>query len=207
MSMYAPVEIKLRENAFSSFNEYEQQRRIVIQSYKESAPKVDRREEILLQFIVDAIASASQLLFNKLGREFEQSVSQHKETLETERRKATEMRMGLERDRDIAKANLDSMSSNLADAKSREESARKSVEHLEASLRSEKEEFRQRQKELETSNKDMQVGIGRCCCFAPLCAAVVDVVWPFDSSVGFRTCCRNKNHLARERKGEVQRAQ
>jgi hypothetical protein len=159
--LYAPVEIKLRENAFSSFNEYEQQRRIVIQSYKDSAPKVDRREEILLQFIVDAIASASQLLFNKLGREFEQSVSQHKETLETERRKATEMRMGLERDRDIAKANLDSMSSNLTDAKAREESARKSAEHLEASLRSEKEEFRQRQKELETSNKDMQVGICR----------------------------------------------
>ena len=155
------MEIKLRENAFSSFNEYEQQRRIVIQSYKDSAPKVDRREEILLQFIVDAIASASQLLFNKLGREFEQSVSHHKETLESERRKATEMRMGLERDRDIAKANLDSLSSNLADAKAREESARKSAEHLEASLRSEKEEFRQRQKELETSNKDMQVGICR----------------------------------------------
>jgi predicted nucleic acid-binding Zn-ribbon protein len=69
--------------------------------------------------------------------------------------------MGLERDRDIAKANLDSLSSNLADAKAREESARKSAEHLEASLRSEKEEFRQRQKELETSNKDMQVGICR----------------------------------------------
>jgi hypothetical protein len=159
--LYAPVEIKLREDAFSSFNEYEQQRRIVIQSYKDSAPKVDRREEILLQFIVDAISSASQLLFNKLGREFEQSVSHHKETLESERRKATEMRMGLERDRDIAKANLDSLSSNLADAKAREESARKSAEHLEASLRSEKEEFRQRQKELETANKDMQVGISR----------------------------------------------
>ena len=157
--LYAPVEIKLREDAFASFNEYEQQRRIVIQAYKDKAPKVDRREEILLQFIVDAIASASQLLFNKLGRDFEQTVSQHKENLEIERRRASEIRMGLERDRDIAKANLDSVSANFADAKAREESTRKSVELLEASLRSEKEEFKQRQKELETSNKDMQVDV------------------------------------------------
>jgi chromosome segregation ATPase len=155
--LYAPVEIKLKENAFASFNEYEQQRRAVIQSYKDRAPKVDRREEILLQFIVDAIASASQMLYNKLSRDLEQAVSQHKETLEVERRKAMEMRMGLERDRDVAKANLDSLSANLADAKAREDSARKSVEQLEASLRSEKEDFKQRQKELEASNKDMQV--------------------------------------------------
>jgi hypothetical protein len=155
--LYAPVEIKLKENAFASFNEYEQQRRVVIQAYKDKAPKVDRREEILLQFIVDAIASASQMLYNKLGRDFEQAVSLHKETIEVERRKATEMRMGLERDRDVAKANLDSLSANLADAKARELLARQSVEQLEASLKSEKEDFKQRQKELEASNKDMQV--------------------------------------------------
>jgi hypothetical protein len=155
--LYAPVEIKLKENAFASFNEYEQQRRVVIQAYKDNAPKVDRREEILLQFIVDAIASASQMLYNKLGRDFEQAVSLHKETIEVERRKATEMRMGLERDRDVAKANLDSLSANLADAKARELLARQSVEQLEASLKSEKEDFKQRQKELEASNKDMQV--------------------------------------------------
>jgi hypothetical protein len=155
--LYSPVEIKLKEDKFSSFNEYEQQRRIVIQAYKEKAPKVDRREEILLQFIVDAIASASQMLYNKLSREFEQSVSQHKETLEIERRKTTEMRMGLERDRDVAKANLDSLSANLADAKAREEYSRKNVEQLEGSLKAEREEFKQKQKELEAASKDLQV--------------------------------------------------
>jgi len=157
--LYAPVEIKLKENAFASFNEYEQNRRAVTQTYKDKAPKVNRREEILLQFIVESLASASQMLYNKIGRELEQTVSLHKETMEVERRKATEMRMGLERDRDVARANLDSLTSNLADAKSREESARKSVEHLEASLRSEKEEFKQRQKDLEASNKDMQASV------------------------------------------------
>ena len=190
--LYAPVEIKLREDAFASFNEYEQQRRIVIQAYKDKAPKVDRREEILLQFIVDAIASASQLLFNKLGRDFEQTVSQHKENLEIERRRASEIRMGLERDRDIAKANLDSVSANFADAKAREESTRKSVELLEASLRSEKEEFKQRQKELETYNKDMQVDVVN--------GKKYFVMLMYFA--GIRPFRRNQNHSSRERKGK-----
>lgn len=147
--LHEPIQIKLQENGFGSLSEYEKQLHAMTAVYNEKAPNFSSRNEILLRFSFDALSSAAQTISSSVAASAEQACRQLRDSLESERRDAMEERMSLSKDRDIALARCDSLSSALDESKAREEAAKKSVELVATAAREEKEELKLRVKDAE----------------------------------------------------------
>ncbi len=157
--LYEPIQIKLQERGYNSLLEYEQQRLAMTTAYKEKAPNFSTRNEIMLQFCLDALSSAAQTIFSAAAADAEQASRQLRDALEIERRSAVEERMGLSKDRDVALARCESLTSAVAEAKAREDAAKASAQQAAAAFHDEKEDLRSRVKEAESSaaGKDMAI--------------------------------------------------
>ena len=155
--LYEPIQIKLQENGFSTLSEYEKQRLAMATAFNEKAPNFPSRNEILLRFSIDALSSAAQAISCSAAASAEQACGLLRDGLEIERRTAVEERMGLSRDRDVALARCESMSSALDESKAREDAAKKSAEQAATAAREEKEELKNRVRDAEgaAAVKDM----------------------------------------------------
>jgi hypothetical protein len=155
--LYEPIQVKLQENGFSSLMDYEQRRLAMAAAYSERAPNVSTRHEIMLQFSLDALSSAAQIISSAAADGAQQASRLLRETMESERRSAVEERLGLLKDRDVALARCESLSSSVIEAKAREDAARQSAELAAATAREEKEDLKCRAKDAESiaASKDV----------------------------------------------------
>ncbi len=149
--LYEPIQIKLQENGFTSLLEYEQQRLAMSVAFNEKTPNFSRRNEIMLQFSLNALSSAAQSISSAAAASAEQASRQLRDSVDSERRSVAEERMCLAKERDIALARCESLSSSLNEAKEREDMAKKSLELAAAAAREEREDLKSRVKEVEAA--------------------------------------------------------
>ncbi len=147
--LYEPISIKLQENGFKSLAEYEQQRSSMLAVYNEKAPNFSMRNEIMLQFSLEALSSAAQSISSAAAASAEHSSRQLRDTMESELRAVVEERANLSKERDVALTRCESSSAALSESKEREDAIKKSSDLAEAAFREEKKELKSRIKEVE----------------------------------------------------------
>jgi hypothetical protein len=147
--LYEPISVKLQDNGFKSLAEYEQQRSSMLAVYNEKAPNFSMRNEIMLQFSLEALSSAAQSISSAAAAAAEQFSRQLRENMESELRAVVEERANLSKERDVALSRCESLSSALSESKEREDAIKKSSDLAEAAFREEKKELKSRIKEVE----------------------------------------------------------
>jgi hypothetical protein len=149
--LYAPVDMRVQEDSFATFDEYEVERKKVRVEYMEQVPQGPARMEVWATLMETKLADCSTRFQNKFSMELQKTKAQAKADVDEAQRQLLTAKMESEKEMGSIKLRLEYAEKYNEEAKTREKEGREEMNKMRSSHETAMKELREKaEQELKT---------------------------------------------------------
>jgi len=128
--LYAPLDIKVQEEAFASFDEYEAERKKVRAAYMEEVPNSTAKLEVLCVFMEQKISESASRFQSRSSMEMQKTKAEAKAAVDDAQRELMTAKMESEKEMGSVKLKLEYAEKYNEEAKAREKESRDEITRM-----------------------------------------------------------------------------
>ncbi len=149
--LYGPVDMRVQEDSFATFDEYELERKRVRQAYMEQVPQGPAKMEVWATYMENKLADCSSRFQNKFSMELQKTKAQAKADVDEAQRQLLTAKMESEKEMGSIKLRLEYAEKYNEEAKAREKESREEMNKLRTAHETAMKELRDKaEQELKT---------------------------------------------------------